>query len=79
MGARAMTTPDDNASISSEEIARRRKAMAEAVGSARMGGLGTPNTESEALSELWITGQITHEEMETRRMALVMDHVREYG
>lgn len=71
-----MTTPDSNASISSEEIARRRKAMAEAVWSARMEGLGTPDAESEALSELWITGQITHEEMETRRMALVMDHGR---
>ena len=74
-----MTTPDDNASISSEEIARRRKAMAEAVWSARMEGLGTPDAESEALSELWITGQISHKEMEARRMALVMDYVRDHG
>ena len=74
-----MTTPAKNVSISPEEIARRRDAMAEAAWSARMEGLGTPNAESEALSELWITGQITHEEMETRRMALVMDHVREHG
>lgn len=74
-----MTTSDDNASISPEEIARRRKSMAEAVWSARMEGLGTPDAESEALSELWITGQITHEEMETRRMALVMDYVRDHG
>ena len=74
-----MTTPDSNASISPEEIDRRRKAMAEAVWSARMEGLGTPNAESEVLSELWITGQISHEEMETRRMALVMDYVREHG
>lgn len=53
--------------------------MAEAVWSARMEGLGTPNAESEALSELWVTGQISHEEMETRRLALVMDYVREHG
>ncbi|MDF3435213.1 antitoxin VbhA family protein [Sulfitobacter sp. KE42] len=74
-----MTTSDNNASISPEEIDRRRKAMAKAVWSARMEGFGTPDAESEALSELWITGQINHEEMENRRMALVMDHVREYG
>lgn len=74
-----MTTPDNNVSISPGEITRRRKAMAEAVWSARMEGLGTPDAESEALSELWITGKITHEEMETRRMALVMDHVRNHG
>lgn len=74
-----MMTPDNNASINPEEIARRRKAMAEAVWSARMEGLGTPDAESEALSELWITGQISHKEMETRRMALVMDYVREHG
>ena len=74
-----MTTPDNNASISPEEIARRRKAMAEAVWSARMEGLGTPDAESEALSELWITGKISHAEMEIRRMALVMDHVHDHG
>lgn len=74
-----MTTSDKNASISPEEIARRRNAMAEAVWSARMEGLGTPDAESEALSELWITGQISHKEMETRRMALVVDYVREHG
>ncbi|MCF6446189.1 antitoxin VbhA family protein [Nereida sp. MMG025] len=74
-----MATSDNNSSISPQEIARRRKAMAEAVWSARMEGLGTPDAESEALSELWITGQITHEEMETRRMALVIDYVRDHG
>ena len=64
-----MTTPAKNASISPEEIARRRKAMAEAVWSARMAGLGKPTEEDSALSELWITGQITHEELKKRRKA----------
>ena len=61
MGHRAMTTPDNNASISPEEIARRRKAMSKAVWSSRMAGLGMPTAQERALSELWITGQITHE------------------
>lgn len=55
-----MTTPDNNASISPEEIARRRKVMSKAVWSSRMAGLGMPTAEESALSELWITGQITH-------------------
>lgn len=72
-----MNTPDIKTSLSSEEVARRRKAMSKAVWSARMEGLGMPNAESVALSELWITGQISHEEMEKRRMVLVTDYLRD--
>ena len=74
-----MTTPAKNASISPEEIARRRKAMAEAVWSARMAGLGKPTEEESALSELWITGQITYEELKKRRKAELKEYLREQG
>lgn len=74
-----MNAPVINALISPDEVARRRKAMSKAVWSSRMEGLGTPNAESEALSELWITGQISHEEMENRRMKLVTDYLSERG
>lgn len=74
-----MTTLDKDPSISPEEIARRRKAMSEAVWSSRMAGLGMPTREEEALSELWITGQISHKELKKRRMAQVNKHLRERG
>jgi hypothetical protein len=64
-----MTTPANKAPISVEEIARQRKAMSKAVWSSRMAGLGMPTAKESALSELWITGQITHEEMCNRRKA----------
>jgi hypothetical protein len=66
-----MVSPDDNTPINPEEVARRRKAMSKAVWNARMAGLGKPEAESEALSELWITGQISHDEMQRRRKLLV--------
>ncbi len=65
--------------VSCEEIARRRKAMSEAVWSSRMAGLGEPTSEDEALSELWITGQISHDEMRRRRRLLVNEHLHERG
>ncbi|MEP3895194.1 MAG: antitoxin VbhA family protein [Litorimonas sp.] len=74
-----MTTSANKASISPEEIARRRKAMSKAVWSSRMAGLGKPTAEESALSELWITGQITHEELKKRRMAEVKEYLLEHG
>lgn len=74
-----MTTSANKVSIGPEEIARRRKAMSKAVWSSRMAGLGKPTAEESALSELWITGQITHEELKKRRMAELREYLREQG
>lgn len=53
--------------ISHEEIARRRRIVEEANWSVRMEGLGEQDAEYNALSELWITGKITRDELELRR------------
>lgn len=74
-----MNAPAINTLISPDEVARRRKAMSKAVWSARMEGLGKPTPEDEALSELWITGQISHDEMRRRRKLLVNEHLHERG
>ncbi|AUR22551.1 hypothetical protein PhaeoP80_04528 (plasmid) [Phaeobacter inhibens] len=74
-----MNAPVINALISPDEVARRRETMAEAVWSARMEGLGKPTEEEVELSELWITGQITHDELRQRTKKLVADTVRELG
>ena len=44
-----------------------------------MAGLGMPTEEEIALSELWITGQITHEELKKRRMAELKEYLLEHG
>lgn len=72
-----MNTPDNGTSISSEEIARRRKAMSGAVWSSRMAGLGKATVEEAALHELWITGQISHEELRTRTKLLVNPYLHD--
>lgn len=74
-----MDSPNDGPSISPEEVARRRKARSKAVWSSRMAGLGMPTPEEEALAELWITGQITHEELKERTKLLVNEYLHERG
>lgn len=72
-----MSTSDNGTSISPEEIARRRKAMSQAVWSSRMAGLGKATVEEAALHKLWITGQISHEEMRKRTKLLVNPYLRD--
>lgn len=64
------------AKISTEEIERRRKLVSEANWSAEMEGLGTQTEEYNALSELWITGQISDEELEERQMKMTMGRIK---
>lgn len=62
--------------ISEEEVARRRKVVSKANWSAEMEGLGRQTSEYNALSELWIIGEIGREELEKRRMEMVLDRVK---
>lgn len=57
--------------LSAEEQARRRKLVDEAAWAARMEGLGMPDPAYAALDELWISGQITHEEHVKRAHAML--------
>lgn len=62
--------------IGPEEEARRRKVVSKANWSAAMEGLGEPTSEYSALSELWIAGVITREELRERRRQMVMVRIR---
>ncbi|WP_353534043.1 hypothetical protein [Cognatishimia sp. WU-CL00825] len=58
---------------------RRRKIVSRANWSAEMEGLGRQTPEYNALSELWITGEIDRIELQERRMRMVLDRVRDLG
>lgn len=44
-----------------------------------MEGLGRQTPEYNALSELWITGKIDRQELQERRMRMVLDRMRDLG
>lgn len=44
-----------------------------------MEGLGRQTPEYNALSELWITGEIDRQELRERRMRMVLYRVRDLG
>ncbi len=61
--------------LSDAEMARRRKLVSKANWSAEMEGLGRQSPEYNALSELWITGQISRDELERRTYQMVQDRI----
>jgi hypothetical protein len=74
-----MNAPVINALISPGEIARRRKVVTAADWSMRMEGLGKQTPDYNALSELWITGQISKTELNARTKQMVTEFIRERG
>lgn len=74
-----MNAPVINALISPDKIARRRNVVAVAGWSMRMEGLGKQTPEYDALSELWITGQISKTELNARTIQMVTEFIRERG
>jgi hypothetical protein len=70
-----MDNQPSNSTVSSEEEARRRKVVSKANWCVAMEGLGEPTPEYNALSELWITGKITREELRGRRRQQVMHRI----
>lgn len=65
--------------ISAEEMERRRKLVSETNWSAQMEGLGEPSAAENDLDELWITGAITQDELEARRIALIPELLASRG
>ncbi len=63
--------------VSSKEEARRRKVVSKANWSAAMEGVGEPTPEYTTISELWITGEITREELRERRGQLVKERIQQ--
>ncbi len=55
-----------NRLISEAEEARRRKVVSRARWHSAMEGLGDSTDDEKALDELWVTGQISREELELR-------------
>lgn len=68
-----------HSTISDEEVVRRRKLVSKANWSAEMEGLGRQTPEYNALSELWVSGEIDREELEKRRMEMVLDRVKNHA
>lgn len=67
------------ATISAEEEGRRRRVVASANWSAEMEGLGSQTKDYDALSELWITGKISRDELDKRRRAMLKDYLSARG
>ncbi|HLJ63407.1 MAG TPA: antitoxin VbhA family protein [Stellaceae bacterium] len=63
-----IASPSPPASISVEEVARRRRECDEANASLRLEGLAMSPAARE-IRELWITGQITGDELTARILA----------
>ncbi len=74
-----MNAPVKQNPINAAEQAMRRKRVTAANWSARMEGLGKQTPDYDALSELWITGQISREELEDRRMDMLKEYLRNRG